>query len=273
VSVLIEVQAGGSPLIVSLPHTGTEIPKELESRLNSPWLARKDTDWWLERLYDFAINMDATVVRTTVSRSVIDVNRDPSGASLYPDQATTTLCPLETFDGEALYQPGHEPSEADISGRRADYFDPFHETLQSQLERLLRGHPKVVLYDAHSIRSMVPRLFDGPLPHLNLGTNSGASCDARLSNTLQHVFAQHAAFSQVANGRFKGGWITRHYGRPQHGVHAVQLEIACRSYMTDPAGPVTEANWPPPYDPAIAAPLRRVLAEALDACLAFARTA
>ena len=272
-TVQIEVREGQAPLIVSLPHTGTMIPPEIEARLTSPWLGRKDTDWWVERLYDFASDLGATLVRTPVSRTVIDVNRDPSGASLYPGQTTTTLCPLETFDGEPLYRPGAGPDEEEIARRRVGYFVPYHDALRGQLDRLRKTHPKVVLFDAHSIRSVAPRLFDGPLPHLNLGSNSGASCDPILVRGVEDAFARHPAFSRVTNGRFKGGWITRHYGRPELGVHAIQLEIACRAYMLDPAGRVSQADWPAPYDPPTAEPLRRALADALGACLAFARTA
>ena len=171
----LEITRGTAPLLVSIPHTGTDIPAEIEADLVSLWLARKDADWWIEKLYDFAPALGATVLRTTISRTVIDVNRDPSGASLYPGQATTGLCPTETFDGETLYRAGREPDEAEIARRRALYFAPYHDALAAEIARLRQMHPRIVLYDCHSIRSVVPRLFDGELPHLNLGTNSGRS--------------------------------------------------------------------------------------------------
>jgi formiminoglutamase len=266
----IELKRGDAPLLLSMPHTGTHVPSKLEAELASPWLARKDTDWWIDRLYDFAAELGATVLRTTVSRTVIDVNRDPSGASLYPGQATTGLCPTTSFDGEALYRSGREPGEAEIARRRARYFDPYHEALAAELNRLRRHHSRVVLYDSHSIRSVVPRLFDGELPHMNIGTNSGTSLAPRLQRAVEAVCSA-SSFSWIANGRFKGGWITRNYGHPDAGVHAIQMELACRAYMDEPVGPVSEETWPTPYDEAFAAPMRETLRSLLQSCLDFAR--
>ena len=265
------VQRGSAPLIVSFPHTGTEIPPEIEQRLVSPWLGRKDADWWIERLYDFAAGLGATQVRTTVSRTVIDVNRDPSGVSLYPGQATTELCPTTTFDGEPLYHDGQAPDEAEIAQRRATWFDPYHATLSAEIARLRAVHGTVVLYEAHSIRSLIPRLFDGPLPNFNIGTNSGASCHAALAAAIEAA-CDTSGFSRVTNGRFKGGYTTRHYGRPETGVHAAQMELACRGYMDDPAEPPTPGAWPSPYDPARAALMRAALTRVLQACLTFAQS-
>src|SRR5688572_28892609 len=171
----LEITRGTAPLLVSIPHTGTDITAEIEADLVSLWLARKDADWWIEKLYDFVPALGATVLRNTISRTVIDVNRDPSGASLYPGQATTGLCPTETFDGDNLYRPGREPDQAEIARRREHYFDPYHGALTAEIERLRRSHGRIVLYDCHSIRSVVPRLFDGELPHMNIGTNAGLS--------------------------------------------------------------------------------------------------
>jgi formiminoglutamase len=188
-------------------------------------------------------------MRTKISRTMIDVNRDPSGTSLYPGQATTGLCPLETFDGEPLYRAGREPSNSEIDRRRKEYFDPYHAALATELARLRRAHPNIVLYDCHSIRSNVPRLFEGTLPHMNIGTHEGRSCDPKLQRAIEAICAA-SPFSWVSNGRFKGGWITRHYGRPEEGVHAVQMELACRSYLDEPFPTVDETNWPTGYDEA-----------------------
>jgi formiminoglutamase len=267
----LQVDQGDAPLIVSFPHTGTEIPPEIERRLASPWLARKDADWWVERLYDFAPDLGATTVRTAISRTVIDVNRDPSGASLYPGQATTELCPAMTFDGEPLYQPGEEPGEAEIALRRATWFEPYHDALAVEIERLRTRHGKVLLFEAHSIRSRIPRLFDGELPNFNIGTNSGASCHPALTAAVEAA-CDASPFSRVTNGRFKGGWTTRRYGQPEAGVHAIQMELACRGYMEDPEAPPTPETWPAPYDPARAAPMRAVLTEILKSALAFIRS-
>ena len=264
----LDIHRGEAPLIVSFPHTGTDIPMRIQERLTSPWLARKDADWWIHLLYDFARDLGATTIRTEVSRTVIDVNRDPSGTSLYPGQTTTELCPTTTFDGEALYKPGQEPDEADIAWRRATFFDPYHQALASEIERLREQHGTVVLYDAHSIRSVMPRLFDGPLPNFNIGTNGGVTCAPALAEAVEAI-CDSTGFSRVTNGRFKGGWTTRHYGQPGDGVHAIQMELACRGYMDEPAEPGLN-NWPPQYDPERAAEMRAALTRVLTACLAFA---
>ena len=267
----LQIERGSAPLIVSLPHTGTDIPAEIEQRLVSPWLGRKDADWWVDRLYGFAGDLGATVIRTAVSRTAIDVNRDPGGVSLYPGQITTELCPTTTFDGEPLYQDGQAPDEGEILYRRRTWFEPYHAALSAEIARLRGEHATVVLYEAHSVRSLVPRLFDGALPHFNLGTNSGASCDPALAAAIETV-CDASAFSRVTNGRFKGGYTTRHYGQPQTGVHAVQMELACRGYMEDPDRPPTPLDWPTPYDDGRAAPMRAALVQVLHACLSFARS-
>lgn len=266
----LQVTRGDAPLVVSFPHTGTDIPPEIEDRLADGWLARKDADWWVDRLYDFAGELGATLVRTAMSRTVIDVNRDPSGASLYPGQATTELCPLTTFDGEALYREGEKPDAAEVAERRARWFDPYHAALSDELQRLRRHHPRVVLYEAHSIRSRIPRLFDGELPNFNIGTNSETSCDVTLTAAVERACSA-SGFSWVTNGRFKGGWTTRHYGDPASGIHAIQMELACRGYMNEPEGPPTSETWPTPYNPERAEFMRGALTDVLKACLSFAR--
>jgi N-formylglutamate deformylase len=261
------VHRGDAPLVLAMPHSGTDIPAELLPRFVAPWLARKDTDWWIDQLYAFAADLGATVVRTPVSRSVIDVNRDPSGKSLYPGQATTELCPTTTFDGEPLYRAGEEPDAGEIAERRAAWFDPYHAALSAEIDRLRAHHERVVVYDCHSIRSHVPRLFDGELPQFNIGTNGGATCDPALASAVVDVCAASGQ-SYVLDGRFRGGWTTRHYGQPADGIHAVQMELACRGYLAEPIGPATPENWPAPFAPAT--PLTEALRAILNTCLAFA---
>ena len=264
----LSVTRGDAPLLLSMPHGGTELAG-LDGRVVSPWLARKDADWWIDQVYAFSAALRATIVRTRISRTVIDVNRDPSGASLYPGQTTTGLCPTETFDGEPLYRVGDEPDAAEIAQRRGAYFDPYHAALRSELERLRAAHPRVVLYDCHSIRSVMPRLFDGVLPLYNLGTNGGASADPHLTDSARNILtASGQPF--VVNGRFKGGWITRHYGQPASGVHALQMELADRGYLLEPDLPAP-GNWPAPFDPTIAAATQCTLADVLAVALAWAR--
>lgn len=268
----LTVEQRDAPLVVSFPHTGTTIPADMEARCVSPWLARKDADWWIDHLYAFVREMGATVIHTAISRTVIDVNRAPTGASLYPGQNTTELVPTTTFDGEPLWQRGAEPDAAEIERRKLQYFVPYHDALAQEIARLRATHSTVVLYDCHSIRSVIPRLFPGELPVMNIGTNNGAACDIDLAEPIAAI-ASASRFSAVVNGRFKGGQITRASGNPSQGVHAVQMELACRGYMREPIGPVSEANWPGPFDTQFAAPIRAVLREILDTCLAFARDA
>src|SRR5215469_12981210 len=238
----LTLRQGSAPLLLCMPHTGTTIPPEIEARLVSPWLARKDTDWRIERLYAFAADLGASIVGTTISRTVIDCNRDRAGAS---------------------------PQAPEIDARRSEYYDPYHHTIEHEITRLRALHPSIVLYDCHSIRSRIPRLFTGTLPHFNIGTFAGASCAPELTSRIERV-CDRGPFSRVTNGRFQGGYTTRHYGHPDQGVHAVQMELACRGYLREPQGEVDVANWPCPWDEALAAPMSAKLHEVLAACLAFA---
>ncbi|WP_353640890.1 N-formylglutamate deformylase [Mesorhizobium sp. WSM2239] len=265
----LTVTRGDAPLLVSLPHTGTDLA-DIEPRLVSRWLGQRDCDWWIDKLYDFAGSLGATVVHTAISRTVIDVNRDPSGTSLYPGQATTELCPTTTFDGDLLYQTGEEPKQEEIDGRREKYFDPYHAALEAEIARLRAAHGKIVLYDCHSIRSVLPLLFEGTLPVFNLGTNDGRSTDPALQEKVAAIMAGTGE-SWVVNGRFKGGWITRHHGRPERGVHALQMELSNRGYMYEPEGKGSPDNWPTPYDPEFAAPMRATLTKILETAIAWAR--
>ncbi|TDW63161.1 formiminoglutamase [Novosphingobium sp. PhB55] len=259
---------GEAPLIVAFPHVGTALA-DVAPAFRSEWLARRDADWCVDELYAFARDMGATTIAGRVSRSVIDLNRNPSGASLYPGQATTELCPTTTFDGEPLYQ-GDAPDTAEIARRRALWFDPYHAALAAEIERLRVIHGKVVVYDAHSIRSHVPRLFDGELPQFNVGTNLGQTCDPALSAAIVEVCAR-SGLGHVLDGRFRGGWTTRHYGHPENGVHAIQMELAIRGYMDEPEAP-DEANWPVPFSAARAAALTPILQDMLKAAIAFAQS-
>ncbi|MBO9713448.1 N-formylglutamate deformylase [Sphingomonas sp.] len=262
---MIRIERGDAPLIVSIPHAGTDIPPQIAQQLISAERGRFDADYHVERLYAFAGALGATIVRTETSRTVIDVNRDPSGKSLYPGQATTGLCPVETFDGEPLYRAGAEPDAAEIGFRRATWFDPYHATLAEEIARLRARHPRVVLYDAHSIRSRVPRMFEGELPMFNIGTNGGQSCAPELADAVARICRASGA-SHVVDGRFKGGWITRHYGCPGDGVHAIQMELAMRGYCDEGL----TVDWPPHWDEARAEPCREVLRHILAAAVDFA---
>jgi N-formylglutamate deformylase len=264
----LTVRRGEAPLVVSIPHAGTELV-EVREQVKSPWLATLDADWWVDRLYDFAADLGATVVSTAISRTVIDVNRDPQSKDLYPGLASTELVPTTTFDGTPLYDVDRVPSAEEIARRRKRYFDPYHAALRGELARLGKVHATVVLYDAHSIRSHIPRLFEGTLPQFNIGTFNGRSCTQQLTDAVAATCATYPA-DQVVNGRFKGGAITRTYGQPLQGVHAIQMELACRGYMTEPELPLTELNWPSRWSPQKAAPLQHALRAVLENCIAFA---
>ena len=261
----LTVERGTAPLVVAFPHGGSDLAG-LDARFVAPWLAQCDADWWIAELYAFVRDLGATTIATAVSRSIIDVNRDPSGASLYPGQATTELCPTTTFDGEPLYG-GAAPDTGEIDWRRTTFFDPYHAALAAELARLRAIHPRVVLYDAHSIRSRIARLFAGELPQFNLGTNGGVTCAPELEAALGAVCADSGQ-SFVCNGRFTGGWTTRHYGAPQQGVHAVQMELAMRGYLAEPVEP-SPANWPAPL--AVSPAIMPTLQALIGACLTFAK--
>lgn len=257
----IEIAQGTAPIVVSFPHTGTEVPAHVLSAMQSRELALLDTDWWIHELYDFVGEMGATTIRTPFSRSVIDVNRDPSGQSLYPGQPTTGLVAVETFDGAPLYA-GEPPTAEAIAERQTAYFDPFHAAIRSELERIKSLHGYAILYDCHSIRSVVPRLFPGELPIFSVGTNGGSSCDKRLEDNVS-LACLASGLSVVLNGRFKGGWITRNYGKPADGVHAIQMELAQRFYMDEPAtARLARDEWSKAQ-----ATLRRVVQAALQTTL------
>lgn len=230
---IFQLHRGDAPLLVSLPHDGSAIPDDLLPRLTPSARSAPDTDWHVSRLYDFARELGASMIVPRWSRYVVDLNRPPDDVSLYPGQNSTGLCPGVQFSGEPVYLPGSEPDADEVAGRVDRYWRPYHQALAAELERLRDLHGKVVLWEGHSIRSRLPFLFDDQLPALNLGTADGASCSPDLARRLSAVLDAQDGYSHVVNGRFKGGYITRQYGQPDKGVHAVQLELAQRTYMDE----------------------------------------
>jgi N-formylglutamate deformylase len=227
------LRKGRAPLLVSVPHCGTVIPPVLSARMTPVAQHLDDTDWHVDVLYDFAASLDASMLVAAYSRYVIDLNRPPDNANLYPGQDTTGLCPVDTFSRELLYPAGKEPDEAEIEERRKTYWQPYHDALQEELTRIRDAHGYALLWDAHSIRSEVPRFFQGRLPDLNFGTNSGASCGVGFGEALLRTAGTFEGYTSVLNGRFKGGYITRHNGRPKENFHSVQLEMAQCTYMEE----------------------------------------
>lgn len=225
---------GDSPLLVSMPHVGTYIPDDIARHMGEGVRAVPDTDWHLDRLYDFLADMRANVIMATHSRYVVDLNRSRAGSALYPGQSETGLCPLDSFTGQPLYLGGHEPDGTEIERRIERYWQPYHDRIAAELSRIKDRYGYALLWDAHSIKSHVPRFFEGRLPDLNLGSGGGMTCDPDLSKRV-HDLARKSDYSTALNGRFKGGYITRHYGNPAANIHALQLEIAQCTYMDENA--------------------------------------
>ena len=256
-----EFKEGRIPLLVSMPHVGTDIPDDIAARMASCAHARADTDWHLKELYGFLGDMGASGIAARGSRYVIDLHRPLDDANLYPGLSTTGLCPVDTFASEPLYRDGSAPGEPEVRTRVAHYWQPYHRQLRAELDRMLALHGRVALWDAHSIASKVPRFFDGRLPDLNFGTANGTTCDPAMQAAIVSVAQAQDDFSVAVNGRFKGGHITRHYGQPALNVHAIQLEMCQCLYMDESA--------PFAYRPDVAARVLPLLRQLTGAALSW----
>jgi N-formylglutamate deformylase len=252
---LFEYVPGDGPLLISFPHSGTYVPPDLRTRLRPEVLDLPDTDWFVPQLYDFFRDVGASIIRATHTRYVVDLNRPPDGAPLYPGQRETTVCPTETFDGAALYLEGAHPTSAEIAARLGTYWHPYHAKISALTGEIKQRHGHCILWDAHSILSQVPGLFEGRLPDLNVGTAGGHSCSAALADRITAALRAQKQFSFVVNGRFTGGYITRHYGNPAARIDAVQLEIAQGAYLAEARVPT--------FDAARARPLNSLLRDLL----------
>ncbi|MEO3385562.1 N-formylglutamate deformylase [Mesorhizobium sp. CAU 1741] len=249
----VKIVRGDIPVVLGVPHAGTWVPEPVTAALNETGRGITDTDWHMDRLYD-GLLPGASMVCARFHRYVIDANRDPSGASLYPGQNTTGLVPTTDFDGNPIWDT--PPDDAEIAARVAAFHRPYHEALASEIERVRAQHGIVILYDCHSIRSRIPFLFDGTLPDFNIGTNRGETCAPAIEQLVERVCASAHGYTSILNGRFVGGWTTRHYGRPEQGVHAIQMELAQSTYMDE------HAPWT--YRPEKADAVRRVLGDLLE---------
>ena len=259
-SAIHTLHRGSTPLLLSLPHTGTHIPEAIAAKLLPRALQCEDTDWHLDQLYAFAAELGASVITPSHSRYVVDLNRPSDNQPMYAGANNTELCPTRFFSGEALYRDGQAPAEAEVRERVATYWQPYHDALRDELARLKAMHGHALLWDGHSIKSELPWLFDGKLPDLNLGTASGAACAASLRDALAAVLQSQSEFTVAIDGRFKGGHITRHYGRPGEHIHAVQLEQCWSSYMRE-APPYA---WDAAHAARVQPLLRRLLQTMLD---------
>jgi len=255
---IFHLHQGTAPLLVSLPHDGSAIPDALAARMTPEARRAPDTDWHVSRLYAFARELGASILEPHHSRYVIDLNRPPDDVSLYPGQNTTGLCPIVRFSGDPVYLPGEEPTPDEIDVRIATYWRPYHDALRGELERLRAEHGRALLWEGHSIRGECPFLFDGRLPDLNVGTASGSSCAPERQARIEAALAAQTDCDWVLNGRFKGGFITRHYGDPANGIDAVQLEIAQRIYMHEDSFE---------YDETLAANAQRTIRTLIEAAL------
>lgn len=256
-----ELIQGSTPLLVSMPHNGTEIPERIARHMTEHARTVPDTDWHIDRLYDFAAGLGAGVLKPRYSRYVIDLNRPPDDKPLYPGASNTELCPLTCFDESPVYLPGEEPDKLEVKDRVERFWRPYHRRLEAELERLKKACGIALLFEAHSIRSEVPRFFEGRLPDFNLGTAEGTSCDPHLKTLLRGVLLSAKGYTFAVDGRFKGGYNTRHYGAPAAGIHAVQLEQAQRTYM--------EEHHPFDYDEARAKRVTPYLVQLLETVLAW----
>jgi formiminoglutamase len=250
------VEQGDGPVILAQPHGGTVIPDAVAARLNANGQLLADTDWHIDRLYD-GLFPGATIVRAGFHRYVIDANRDPAGNSLYPGQNTTALVPLTDFDGLPIWRDGEEPTAADIAERLESFHRPYHAALQTEIKRVRSRHGFAILYDCHSIRSVIPFLFKGTLPDFNVGTNDTTSCAPEIETAVTALCQSAHGYTSIVNGRFRGGWTTRHYGRPRENIHAVQMELAQSAYLA-------EEHEPFGYDERKAARLRPHLSNILQ---------
>jgi N-formylglutamate deformylase len=264
---LFHLHRGSSPLLISMPHVGTYVPPELAARMTDAGRLVADTDWHVDRLYDFLEGLAASVLCPTHSRYVVDLNRPPDGANLYPGQDTTALVPLDTFAREPVYRSGEAPGEREVADRIARYWRPYHDALQDELARIRTAHGYALLWDAHSIASELPRFFSGRLPDLNFGTASGGSCAPAMQSAVFEEARRTTGYTAVLNGRFRGGYITRAYGRPADGIHAIQLELSQRTYMDEPPPFEFREDLAGRLRPA----LRRFLEAFLEAATVFAR--
>jgi len=261
---VFKFRQGSAPLLVSMPHVGTHIPSHISTDMTDAAHKLPDTDWHLEKLYDFLDELGASVLIATHSRYVVDLNRPPDNANLYPGQDTTGLCPIDTFDRQALYQAGKEPSDKEILERIQRYWHPYHTALGHELQRLREKHGVALLWDAHSIASVVPRFFEGRLPDFNLGTAAGNSCADELSHRLSAIANSASVYSTALNGRFKGGYITRQYGKPDNNIHAVQLELSQITYM--------EESYPFKFNDKAAQKVRPTISRLIETMLEWAET-
>lgn len=232
----VEIAEGDGPLVLGMPHTGTDVPDPIMNRLNPRGQLLTDTDWHIHTLYSGLV-AGATSVRATFHRYVVDANRDPSGHSLYPGQNTTGLCPETDFDGNGIWRDGQAPKADEVAERTAEFHAAYHSALREQLERVHARHGVAILYDCHSIRSLIPFLFEGKLPDFNIGTNGSETCASAIEAAVVDTCAKAEGYTSVLNGRFKGGWTTRHYGRPHENYHAIQMELAQSTHLASEALP------------------------------------
>ena len=235
---IFRLSEGNVPLLVNMPHLGTAIPTEIADRMTDIGRSSIDTDWHLDLLYNFLADLGAWTMAARHSRYVVDVNRHPDNVQLYANMSTPGLVPIETFHDEPLYLPDKESDADDIAERRERYWGPYHDALGDTLNRIRSAHGLAVLFDCHSIRSLVPRYSEERLPDLNVGTADLTTCAPELRNAVVESLQNDSGYSIAVDAIFKGGYIPRHYGRPSEGIHAFQLELSMATYMDEDRPPL-----------------------------------
>ncbi len=229
---VFDFHEGSLPLLISIPHDGRLLAPGQAERMTVVGRALPDTDWHVRELYSFAGELGASEIAANYSRYVVDLNRPSTDDSLYEGQIATGLCPQKTFAGEDIYLEGQAVDEQEQKTRIGEYWQPYHDKIAATLERIRDRFGYALLWDAHSIPAKVPLLFQGVLPDLNIGTNGGLSCAAGIKAAVTAVAAD-SPYTSVADGRFRGGHITRAHGAPADNVHAMQLELTQRNYMDE----------------------------------------
>jgi N-formylglutamate deformylase len=224
-----------APILLSIPHCGTAFPKELINEYEPElYKEQDDTDWFVDQLYDFANAMGITTISAVYSRWVIDLNRHPENRDLYSDgRLITGLCPVTNFLGNAIYKDGRKSiAEDEIQRRLAAYYLPYHQKIAEHLMALKERFGQVLLWDCHSIRKSLPALHKEPFSDLIISDADGQSSAAKLSDTA-FLHLSSSTYSVKRNYPFKGGYITRHFGKPKENQHAIQLEMSKNVYMDD----------------------------------------
>ncbi len=233
--VVIEPKQPIVPIILSVPHCGTDFPDEIRNDYVPEMMAAPDdTDWFVHQLYNFATELGITIIHAKYSRWAIDLNRDPESAPLYDDgRIITGLTTTTDFFGKSIYiSDDRIPDQKEVERRLTEYYWPYYNKIQDLLDERLATFGKALLWDAHSIRHFVPTIRKEIFPDMILGNNDETTAHPELIETALHGLTS-GKFGVNHNTPFKGGHITRYFGKPEQNIHALQLEMNKILYMDD----------------------------------------